>query len=195
MGWNTQGEPNKAGKTQFFDLSILYERCKKHGITQQCIVKLGNKGLPYIRGDHKHIDLLNVYSKEVVKDGMYPRAYRTNKLDDVSKGLLGYGKYNNHSGADFKALSFEEQIQYSLTDSKLVMDLAKYRDYEALDAMLAIAEITRPDIQKICQIKLATWWGTIFDNMIAIGEYSTSYRPIEYIDSPEGAHVIPPKWS
>jgi DNA polymerase elongation subunit (family B) len=123
IGWNTQGNPSNAGGTKIFDLYILHERCKANGINS--IVKLDNKGLPYLIGDElKHIDLLNVYSKIMVKDGMYHSAYRTNKLDDVSKALLGYGKYKNYSGAQFKALPIEEQIEYSLRDSQPVMELS-----------------------------------------------------------------------
>jgi DNA polymerase I len=128
----------------------------------------------------------------MVKDGMYKGSYRTNKLDDVSNVLLAYGKYNNYSGGEFRNLPIEEQVKYSLQDSKLVMDLSKYRDFEALDSMLAIAEITGLDFERICQTRLTTWWGAIFDKMVDSAQ-CPSYRQIEYLDSPKGAKIIPPK--
>jgi hypothetical protein len=150
MGWNTQGRFENSGGNRVFDLLILHQRCKANNVTS--IIKLGKHGLPYIASrEHQHIDLLNVYSKEMVKDGMYKGKYRTNKLNDVSKALLGYGKYNNYSGAEFKTLPVDEQVKYSLQDSQLVMDLSKYRDFEVLDAMLALAEETGVDFQRICQ--------------------------------------------
>lgn len=190
IGWNTQGNPNNAGGTKFFDLSILHDRCKAHGITS--IVKLGAKGLPYIVGDHQRIDLLNVYSKVMVKDGMYHSAYRTNKLDDVSKALLGKGKYGNYSGLDFKTLPIEEQEKYSLQDSQLVMDLSKYNNFEVLDAMLAVAEITELDFQKVCRTNLSTWWGAIFDKLVKEGKCPPLLN-LEYTGSYKGADVLPPK--
>jgi DNA polymerase I len=190
IGWNTQGNPNNAGGTKVFDLYILHERCKANGINS--IVKLGNKGLPYLIGDElKHIDLLNVYSKLMVKDGMYHSVYRTNKLDDVSKALLGYGKYKDYSG-EFKALSPEEQVQYSLRDSQLVMELSKYNDSEVLDAMLAVAEITELDFENICRTNLSTWWCAIFDKLIRDGKCPPLTK-LEFTGSYKGADVLAPK--
>ena len=43
----------------------------------------------------------------MVQDTIYNNAYRTHKLDEVSKVLLGYGKYEDLSGKDFKNLAIE----------------------------------------------------------------------------------------
>jgi DNA polymerase elongation subunit (family B) len=128
----------------------------------------------------------------MVKDGMYHSAYRTNKLDDVSKALLGYGKYKNYSGAGFKALPIEEQIEYSLRDSQLVMELSKYNDFEVLDAMLAVAEITELDFEKVCRTNLSTWWGAIFDKLIRDGKCPPLAK-LEFTGSYKGAEVLLPK--
>ena len=76
----------------------------------------------------------------MVQDTIY-RSYRTHKFDDVSKALLGHGKYKGLSGKDFLKLSFKERKKYSLRDSELVMELSKHNNFEVLDAMLAISEI------------------------------------------------------
>jgi hypothetical protein len=66
--------------------------------------------------------------------------------------------FYDNKRADFKTLPIEEQIEYSLRDSQLVMELSKYNDFEVLDAMLAVAEITELDFEKVCRTNLSTWW-------------------------------------
>ena len=102
----------------------------------------------------------------MVQDTIYKKAYRTHKLDEVSKALLGYGKYKNISGKDFKNLSIEEQIEYCLKDSELVMELSKHNDFEVLDAMYAISETTGLDFELVCKTNLSKWWSAIFDMMV-----------------------------
>jgi DNA polymerase I len=46
------------------------------------------------------------------------------------------------------------------------MELSKYNNFEVLDAMLAISEITGLDFERVCRTNLTTWWGTLFDQMI-----------------------------
>ena len=49
------------------------------------------------------------------------------------------------SGKNFLSLPIEEQKEYSLKDSELVMELSRHKNFEVLDAMLAISEITGLD--------------------------------------------------
>ena len=149
------------------DLGALYERCNTNGI--DCIVSKHSKGRFDLPGLN-HIDLCNVYSKAMVQDTIYKKAYRTHKLDDVSKALLGYGKYKDFSGKDFKSLPIEEQIEYSLRDSQLVMELSKHNNFEVLDAMFAISEITELDFEPVCRKNLSKLWSAIFDKMVKDGE-------------------------
>jgi hypothetical protein len=107
MGWNSTGHMNNTGSAEKSNVSILHKRCIANEI--KSIVSLGPKGVPYIR-NRKHIDLCNVYGKVMVQDTIYNNAYRTHKLDEVSKLPLGYGKYKNLSGKDFKNLPIEEQL-------------------------------------------------------------------------------------
>jgi hypothetical protein len=169
-------------------LAILHERCIANDI--QSIVSLG----PHI-GYPKHIDLCNVYSKVMVQETIYKKAYRTHKLDDVSKALLGYGKYKDFSGKDFKSLPIEEQIEYSLRDSQLVMELSRHKSFEVLDAMYAISEITGLEFDLVCKTNLSKWWSAIFDKMVKDRECqphvvaATSFNNTYY----EGAEVLIPK--
>jgi DNA polymerase elongation subunit (family B) len=190
MGWNTQGNPIDVSNIKICDLYRLHQRCKANNVPS--IVQLRNQGIPFIaHSELGHIDLLNVYSKVMVKDGMYHN-YRTNKLDDVSKALLGYGKYGDYSGEEFNSLPIEEAEKYSLRDSELVMDLSKYNNFEVLDAMLAIADITGLDFERVCRTNLSTWWATIFNAMAKEGECSKPVK-LETDEGYEGAEVLPPK--
>src|SRR5215212_6797820 len=84
------------------DLGVLYERCNANGI--DCIVSKSSKGRYELPGLN-HIDLCTVYGKVMVQDTIYKKPYKTHKLDEVSKVLLGYGKYKGVSGKDFLILS------------------------------------------------------------------------------------------
>jgi hypothetical protein len=91
IGWNSTGRSNNAESAKNSDLAILHERCIANDI--QSIVSLSPNGMPYI-GYPKHVDLCNVYSKVMVQDTIYKKAYRIHKLHEVSKAL-GYGKYKD----------------------------------------------------------------------------------------------------
>jgi DNA polymerase elongation subunit (family B) len=189
IGWNTQGHSNNAGSVKTSDLSILYERCKANG--RNCIVSLGSKGVPYLGNGIKHIDLCNVYGKPIVKNGMYDLP--SLKLDNVSKALLGHGKYKDFSGKDFQLLGIEDQVKYSLMDSVLAMELSMYNNFEVLDAMLAISEIAELDFEYVCRTWLSTWWGKIFDNMIQKGECKPLAKiSFEFKGRYKGAEVLIP---
>ena len=174
------------------DLGILYERCEANGIDN--IVFKSKKGSRtyYSIPSLNHIDLYQVYSKVMVQDTIYNRSYRTHKLDDVSKALLGHGKYKGLSGKDFLKLSIKDRKKYSLRDSELVMELSKYNNYEVLDAMLAISKITGLDFERVCRTNLTTWWGTLFNQMIENGECPEPFNIFDREDSTkyQGALVL-----
>ncbi len=66
----------------------------------------------------KHIDLHSVFGKPMVQTTIFKNSYRTLKLDEVSKALLGdgidSGKYKGLTGSDFQTLPVEEQKNYAL---------------------------------------------------------------------------------
>ena len=211
MGWNSSTSIDSNNTNDTFDengttnssfindiqcdLGILYERCETNGIDN--IVSKSKKGSRtyYSISPLHHIDLFQVYSKVMVQDTIYNRAYRTHKLDDVSKALLGYGKYKNLSGKDFLKLSIKDRKKYSLRDSELVMELSKYNNYEVLDAMLAISEITGLDFERVCRTNLTTWWGALFNQMIENDECPEPFNIFDREDSTKykGALVLDPK--
>jgi hypothetical protein len=177
MGWYSTGVAKYHEDTQEYldgvnsDLAILHNRCLANGVDS--IVGFNNAGIPYIRGQ-KHIDLHFVFGKPMVQTTIFKNAYRTLKLDEVSKSVLpdiaDAGKYRALTGKDIQALSIEEQKKYVLRDAELVMQLSKRNNGEVLDAMKAISELTGLDSEKVCRTGLSTWWAAIFDNMMSDGE-------------------------
>jgi DNA polymerase I len=81
-----------------------------------------------------------------------------------------------------------------LRDSELVMELSKHNNYEVLDAMLAISEITGLNFGRVCSTNLTTWWGNLFDQMIENGDCQ---EPFNIFDKKgehyKGALVLDPK--
>ena len=75
------------------------------------------------------------------------------------------------------------------------MELSRYNNYELLDAMLAIAEITGLEFDYVCRTNLTTWWGKIFDKMIEDGECPEPFNIFdsEYAKKYKGALVLWPK--
>ena len=110
----------------------------------------------------------------MVQNTIFKNAYRTLKLDEVSKAVLGDpdsgGKYKGLTGIDIQKLSVEEQKKYVLRDAELVMQLSKHNDGEVLDAMKAISELTGLDFERVCRTGISTWWAAIFDNMVSMGD-------------------------
>jgi hypothetical protein len=152
------------------DLAVLHSRCLANDIDS--IVDVST-GIPYLRGQ-KHIDLHSVFSKPMVQTTIFKNAYRSLKLDEVSKAVLENhketGKYKGLTGEDIHTLPIEEQKKYVLRDAELVMHLSKHNKFEVLDAMKAISEITGLEFEKVCRTGLSTWWATIYDQAIINGE-------------------------
>jgi hypothetical protein len=71
-------------------------------------VKFSRNGKPYI-DNRSHIDLCEVFRKELVRGTIFKNKYRTLKLQDVSQGVLGKGKYGEGTitGANVHTLTIE----------------------------------------------------------------------------------------
>jgi hypothetical protein len=72
------------------DLAVLNERCIKNGVPSP--VKFSWNGKPCVE-NRIHIDLYEVFRKELVKGTIFKNKYRTLRLEDVSQVLMGKGKY------------------------------------------------------------------------------------------------------
>jgi DNA polymerase, archaea type len=145
------------------DLAVLNERCTKNGMLSP--VKFSWNGKPSIK-NRIHINLYEVFKKELVKGTIFKNKYRTLKLEDVSQALLGKGKYGLGavSGANAYTRSIEEQKHYVLQDAQLVMDLSKINNGQILSLMQAIAELTKLSLEQVCHNSISTWWTKVFDD-------------------------------
>lgn len=175
------------------DLVVLNERCIKNQIPSP--VKFSWNGKPCIE-NRMHIDLCEVFRKELVKGTIFKNRYRTLKLEDVSQALLGKGKYSSGtiSGANAHSLTIEQQKQYVLQDAQLAMDLSKANNGQILSLMQAISELTGLSLEQVCHSSLSTWWTKVFDDMECIpsqfsGQDEAGNQPTEY----QGGLVIEPK--
>jgi DNA polymerase elongation subunit (family B) len=146
------------------DLVVLNERCIKNQIPSP--VKFSWNGKPFI-DNRTHIDLCEVFRKELVKGTVFKNRYRTLKLDDVSQGVLGKGKYGSGtiSGANVHTFTIEQQKQYVLQDAALVMDLSKVNNGQIMSLMQVISELTGLSLEQVCHSSLSTWWTKVFDDM------------------------------
>jgi DNA polymerase elongation subunit (family B) len=175
------------------DLAVLNERCIKNGVPSP--VKFSWNGRPTIE-NKTHIDLCEVFKKEMVRGTIFKNKYRTLKLEDVSQALLGKGKhgFGAISGANVDTLTVEEQKEYVLQDAQLVMELSKVNNGQIMSLMQAISELTRLSLEQVCHTSLSTWWTKVFDDMgcvpplSRVGEENTS-QSSDY----QGGLVIDPK--
>jgi DNA polymerase, archaea type len=147
------------------DLFVLNERCLKNGIPSPVEFDL-QTGRPYIRG-RVHIDLYEVFSKQMVKSTIFKDRYRTLKLDDVAQALLGHGKFGSGGidGANVRNLPVEVQKAYVLQDARLVAELLEVNGGQVIALMKAISELVGLDVEQTCHTSLSTWWTKVFDDI------------------------------
>ena len=163
------------------DLAVLDEKCIKNGIPSP--VKFSQNGRPTIE-NKIHIDLCEVFRKELVRGTIFKNKYRTLKLEDVSRALLGKQKYGLGaiSGANVHSITVEQQKEYVLQDAQLVMDLSKTNNGQILSLMQAVAELTGLSLEQVCHSNLSSWWTKVFVDMDCVPSLSSAtggeYKPI-----------------
>ena len=209
FGWYSSGvrkynERKNKYEGHYSDLFLLYQRCVCHGIEDLCPIALGKRSsTPYFKdNDKKHIDLYKVYSKEIIKNGVFNKKYRTDKLDDVAQTLLGIGKYTYTdptsqkiivTGENVNDLPLDKQMRYVARDAELTMMLAYYNDCIALEIMKYIALYSEMDYYRCCHVGVTQWYSNIYNNMIERGECALQCEhkiPKQYI---AGGNSIQPK--
>ena len=210
FGWYSTGVRNyneKKNKYEgnYSDLFLLHQRCIYHGIEDLSPIALGHRNsTPYFKDNiKKHIDLYRVYSKEIIKNGIFNKEYRTDKLDDVAQTLLRIGKYTYTdpttgqkiivTGENVNDLPLDKQMRYVARDAELTMMLAYYNDCIALEIMKYIAFYSEMDYYRCCYVGVSQWYSNIYNKMIERGECELQYEckiPKQYI---AGGNSIHPK--
>ena len=135
------------------DFFILHQRCIFYNLNSPIEVKKTYARLK--DSNRKHIDLYKIYSKEIIKNGVFNKKYRTDRLDDVSNNLLGIGKYSYKdpvtstkiivNGENVNDLPSDIQMRYVGRDAELTMMLAFHNDCLALEIMKYIALYSEMD--------------------------------------------------
>jgi DNA polymerase, archaea type len=176
------------------DLFVLNERCLKNGIPSPVEFD-PQTGRPYIRG-RVHIDLYEVFSKQMVKSTIFKDRYRTLKLDDVAQALLGHGKFGSGDidGANVRNLPVEVQKAYVLQDARLVAELLQIDDGQVIALMKAISELVGLDLEQTCHSSLSALWTKVFDDMGCVPPPQQNEDPTAGIEYDyQGGFVIEPK--
>jgi hypothetical protein len=193
FGWYSTGVRKfneKRGKYegQYSDLFLLHQRCICHEIQDLSPIALGERNnTPYLKDNKKkHIDLYKIYTKEIIKNGVFNKKYRTHKLEDVGQSLLGIGKYTYIDpvtstkiivdGENVNDLPFDIQMRYVARDAELTMLLASYNDCLALEIMKYFALYSKMDYYRCCHTEVSQWYSNIYKNMIKTGECFFEYN-------------------
>jgi DNA polymerase elongation subunit (family B) len=137
---------------------------------------------PYFK-DKQIIDMYKVFHHGFVKNSIYPLKYRDLQLDTVATVMIGCGKYISES-TDFKItgenvlqFSREEQKKYVLRDAELVIKLIERNNYEILNILRCIAEISGLGFRLLCHAGVGKAWEAIIYRMIQAGQCSTPDSP------------------
>ena len=200
------------------DLFILHQRCLLHKINSP--IGFTRKGSPYVL-NRQHIDLYEVFSKNIIKNSVFDKAYRTNGLNDVGLALVRVGKYDNvqntckrtqqHNHYNHKLnnttngltaptlLTVAEQKAYNRRDAEIPMLLAQHGNNLILRIMEGITRFAYPDeytnpqtLIKVCRTSITTWAADLFKTMESKGQCVAKYKSIEK-RSYNGGNSITPK--
>jgi hypothetical protein len=123
------------------------------------------------------VDLLKVFAKPLVR-AQLKNKYKSLGLDDVCKGVLGYGKLDNKTGARLEEMSVEERKIYCLHDGHLVAELVRVNNGEVLKIMQVIAFHTGLTFEEVCHKGMTGIWKKIFDKAISKKIKSVGYKNI-----------------
>ena len=157
------------------DLVVLDSNFRNNEIAS--IIKYDTfTSIPYIKNDFyqksnqafiSDIDLLQVFAKPLVKNIIFKNKYKSLRLDEVSKALLGYGKLENKTGAKLNEMSTDERKSYCLHDAHIVAELVRINDGEILKIMNIIASHTELKFEQVCHKGMAGIWKKILNEAIS----------------------------
>lgn len=182
FGWYTTGVAvyddkgnRKEGRDS--DFFILHQRCIYYNLDSPFDVQGKFIGLKK-ESENKHIDLIKVFEKPVIKDNVFQGRYRTVGLDAVSSALLGISKYDNIDAGSvnvFSEKTIEEQKRYVKRDAELAMLLAQYKNCLVLRLMKVFSAYSELDYFITCNTNVSKWYESRYEKMIDRGEVSLDF--------------------
>ena len=155
------------------DLKILDGVCQHYNYPS--VIKFTKRGTPYVKGytdpaykhlnqfyKYCHIDLHEVYKKQIIRFACKNK-YPNLGLGTVTKALLSppEEKYNNLSGKDAYKLPLDILRAYVEQDARLVIKLVQNNNFEILDLMQMIANISGLGFERTCATNISTWIGNV----------------------------------
>ncbi len=148
--------------------------------------------------ENKHIDLIKVFEKQIIKDNVFEGRYKTTRLDTVSSTLLNITKYDSLGAGKDNIIDkpVEEQKKYVKRDSEIVMLLAQYRNCLALRLMKVFSSYAEMDYYKVCNTNVSRWYTNKYKKMIERQDVTTDYTPDYKLEKQKisgGHHTIPKK--
>lgn len=157
--------------------------------------------------ERDHIDLYRIFDKMVIKNYIYKKMYKNQKLESICQALLGKGKTGKGSDALklYREGRFEDLKSYCLNDARLTMELSKVGDVDKktkrakLDGKLiglmeALSQRLEMPLPHICHFGFGSMWKKLFREMDC-RESPMIFRPLKGDASRKktGAYVKDPK--
>ncbi len=175
------------------DFFILHQRCLFHKIESPFEIGYNGKYITLKKGSkNKHIDLIKVFEKQVIKDNVLEGRYRTTSLDSVSSAILGISKYEGMDAGTTNILQkpVELQKKYVKRDAELTMMLAQYKNCIVLRLMKIFAHYAEMDYYVVCHTSVSNWYSNKYEKMIERGDCTLSYTPYYSLEKKEigGGH-------
>jgi|tagenome__1003787_1003787.scaffolds.fasta_scaffold20959205_3 DNA polymerase I len=203
FGWYTTGiavydDKGNRIEGRNSDFFILHQRCLFYNLESP--FEIGYNG--YYIGlkkdfKNKHIDLIKVFEKPIIKDNVFERRYRTTRLDAVSAAILNISKYDSLSAGKDNILekTLEEQKKYVKRDAELVMLLAQYNNCLVLRLMKVFSHYSELDYYRACHTTVGTWYAYKYKKMIERGDVTLDFNPEYKLEKQQisGGHHTTPK--
>ncbi len=201
FGWYTtgvavyddQGNRIQGRDSDFF---ILHQRCLYYNLESPFELSYNNTYMKTRKDfENKHIDLIKVFEKQVIKDNVFEGKYRTTGLDSVSSALLGITKYDNINAGtnNILEISEEDQKKYVKRDAELAMLLAQYNNCLVLRLMKVFSKYAEMDYYQVCNTNVSSWYANRYKKMIERKEILESYSKVEKQKISGGHHTTPKK--
>jgi len=142
-----------------FDLLYVYTRSLRIGIPRYLVPIQVKEGLVRPEGSI-HLDLYKFFSNRAVKNYAFGGKYQEDKLEAVSRALLGVGK-----------IGFEEAVSdlsagllaaYNLRDAEITLMLTTFNGELVWKLIILMARISRTGLEDLCRRQISSWIQNLF---------------------------------
>jgi hypothetical protein len=107
-----------------------------------------------------------VFAKPLVKHTIFKNKYKSLKLQEVAKALLGRGKLENECGSAISRMTVDQRKAYCMHDAHLVAELVRINDGNILRIMEIIANHTGLKLEEVCEKGMTGIWTKIINETV-----------------------------